>query len=86
MRRSIDDCAADAADLPPGWGEDAPPASWAVAISDDYDDGAPRVVLTVEEIGRPGTGIVLHLAPELARRMRVAVRDALREIGEDPGP
>ena len=59
--------------------------SWAVAISDDYDDTEPRVVLTVEEVGRAGEGLVAHLGPDHARRLRVALRDALREIGEDPG-
>jgi hypothetical protein len=39
------------------------PVSWAVAISDDYDDTEPRVVLTVEEVGRPGAGLVAHLLP-----------------------
>jgi hypothetical protein len=85
MRRSIDDHPFDEADQPPG-DEDIQRLSWAVAIADDYDDTEPRVVLTVEEVGRPGTGLVLHLPPHLARRLRVAVRDALREIGEDPGP
>jgi hypothetical protein len=56
-----------------------------VAISDDYDDTEPRVVLTVEEVGRAGEGLVAHLGPEHVRRLRVALRDALREIGEDPG-
>jgi len=28
---------------------------------------------------------VAHLGPDHARRLRVALRDALREIGEDPG-
>ena len=56
--------------------------SWAVAICDDYDDAAPRVVLTVEEIGRAGTGLVAHLSPEHARRLRTALRDALVEVGE----
>jgi hypothetical protein len=60
--------------------------SWAVAISDDYDDAEPRVVLTVEEVGSPGAGLVGHLTPEMARRLRLALRDAMREIGEDPGP
>ena len=64
---------------------DITPTSWAVAIADDYDDGEPRVVLTVEEIGRAGAGLVTHLTPELARRLRVALRDALREVGADPG-
>jgi hypothetical protein len=48
--------------------------------------GEPRVVLTVEEAGRAGLGLVAHLAPATARRLRTALRDALREIGEDPGP
>jgi hypothetical protein len=85
MRRSIDDCPLTADDLPPG-ADDATPVSWAVAISDDYDDAEPRVVLTVEEIGAAGAGLIAHLSPEMARRLRVAVRDALREIGADPGP
>jgi hypothetical protein len=59
--------------------------SWAVAISDDYDDAEPRVVLTVEEVGAPGAGLVAHLTPDMTRRLRVALRDALREIGEEPG-
>jgi hypothetical protein len=59
--------------------------SWAVAISDDYDDAEPRIVLTVEEVGRAGAGLIAHLAPPMARRLRVALRDALREIGEDAG-
>jgi hypothetical protein len=79
MRRSIDDLPID--ELPPGVEDDAP-VSWAVAISDDYDDAAARVVLTVEEIGQPGTGLVAHLDPNHARRLRAALRDALREIGE----
>jgi hypothetical protein len=78
MRRSIDDAATDS--LPE---VDAEPVSWAVAIADDYDDGQPRVVLTVEEVGRAGYGLVAHLTPDIARRLRVALRDALAEIGED---
>jgi hypothetical protein len=39
-------------------------------------------VLTVEEVGRPGQGLVAHLSPAIARRLRAALRDALREIGE----
>ena len=79
MRRSIDDL--PITELPPGV-EDDGPVSWAVAICDDYDDTAPRVVLTVEEIGRAGTGLVAHLSPEHARRLRTALRDALVEVGE----
>lgn len=57
-----------------------------MAISDDYDDAEPRVVVTLEEVGRAGAGLVAHLSPVIARRLRVALRDALRELGEDPGP
>lgn len=84
MRRSIDDHPFSLDDLPPGE-DDLQRTSWAVAISDDYDDAEPRVVLTVEEVGRPGAGLITHLSPALTRRLRVALRDALREIGEDPG-
>ena len=85
MRRSIDDYPAGDGDVPPGLEDDVVPLSWAVAISDDYDDAEPRVVLTVEEVGNPGAGHVAHLTPAVARRLRVALRDALREIGADPG-
>ena len=86
MRRSIDDHPFDplldpvVADDP-----DLTPVSWAVAIADDYDDAEPRVVLTVDEIGRAGEGLVAHLLPVEARRIRMALRDALREIGEEVG-
>lgn len=83
MRRSIDDYPITVDELPPG-AEDATAMSWAVAISDDYDDAQPRVVLTVEEIGRPGTGLLAHMTPDHTRRLRAALFDALREIGE-PG-
>jgi hypothetical protein len=87
MRRSIDDHPFDASDMPPGWDEDElMPVSWGVAIADDYEDAEPRVILTMEEIGQPGAGLVAHLSPDLARRLRVAIRDALAEIGEAPGP
>ena len=85
LRRSIDDHPFTADELPPGDG-DLQHLSWAVAISDDYDDAEPRVVLTLEEVGRAGTGLVAHLPAAQARRLRVALRDALREVGEDPGP
>ena len=86
MRRSIDDQPFDAEADPVVDGDpDLQQTSWAVAIADDYDDAEPRVVLTVEEIGRAGAGLITHLTPVGARRLRVALRDALREIGEDPG-
>ena len=84
VRRSIDDHPFTPAELPPSE-EDLQRLSWAVAISDDYDDTEPRVVLTVEEVGDAGAGLIAHLSPAIARRLRVALRDALREIGEDPG-
>ncbi len=69
------------------WGVVA--SAWAVALSDDCDAcgmGEPRVVLTVEEVGRAGLGLVAHLAPSTTRRLRAALAAALKEIGEDPGP
>jgi len=61
--------------------------AWAVAILDDCDEcGDLRVELTVEEVGRPGTGLVGHLAPATARRLRATLATALRDLGEDPGP
>ncbi|GMU79080.1 MAG: hypothetical protein AMXMBFR46_18730 [Acidimicrobiia bacterium] len=80
VRRSI----LDALDDHPA-DDERPPASWAVAISDDCDGcgfGEPRVVLTLEEAGRAGSGVVAHLAPESARRLREALGVALRELGE----
>ena len=85
MRRSIDDEPMGADDVPPGDEGEFQQLSWAVAISDDYDDAEVRVVLTVEEIDRRGQGLVAHLRPPAARRLRVALRDALRELGEEPG-
>ena len=81
MRRSIDDQPITESELPPG-AEDATPVSWAIAICDDYDDATPRVVLTVEALGANGEGLVAHLAPDNARRLRKALADALREVGE----
>ena len=82
MRRSID----DAVDDHPSDDDDRPPVSWAVSLSDDCDGCSDlRVFLTMEEIGRPGEGLVAHLAPATARRLRVALAAALTEIGEPTG-
>ena len=81
MRRSIDVVQIDATDLPDGL-EDTTPIMWTVAVSDDYDDETPRVVLTVEPLGANGEGLVAHLAADNARRLRKALADALREVGE----
>ena len=85
MRRSIDD---DQIPVPPVDPEDAAemvPLNWAVNICDDYDDAGLRVQLVVEEVGAAGTGLVAHLDPDQARRLRLALRSALAEIGQDVG-
>ncbi|MDZ7675564.1 MAG: hypothetical protein U5K30_10905 [Acidimicrobiales bacterium] len=83
MRRSIDDYPFSEADLPPDADDlDIPRISWGVAISDDYEDAEPRIVLTMEEVGNPGAGLIAHLSPAIARRLRTAIRDGLREVGE----
>jgi hypothetical protein len=57
--------------------------AWAVVAMDDCDEcGDLRVELTVEEAGKPGAGVVAHLAPATARRLRAALAQALRELGE----
>jgi hypothetical protein len=83
MRRSID----DALDDHPV-DDEFPPVSWMIELNDDPDvstDGEPRVSLTLEEQGHAARGIVAHLAPMTARRLRAAIAAALREIGEAPG-
>lgn len=55
-------------------------------MSDDCEGcGDLRVVLTLEEVGRAGQGVVAHLAPPTARRLRGALAAALAELGEDAG-
>ena len=80
MRRSIDD-----APVPAPADDDLTSVSWSVGICDDYDDAGLRVQLTVEELGAPATGLVAHLDPDAARRLRLALRSALKELGEDVG-
>lgn len=87
MRRSIDD---DQVPVPPVDPDEADegahaPVNWSVSICDDYEDAGLRVQLTVEEVGAPATGLVAHLAPDGARRLRLALRSALAELGEEPG-
>jgi hypothetical protein len=81
MRRSIDVVQIELGDMPDGL-DDVTPLSWTVAVSDDYDDAEPRVQLTVERLGEAGEGLVAHLSPTNARRLRQALADALREVGE----
>ena len=58
-------------------------AAWAVAAMDDCDEcGDLRIELTLEESGRPGAGVVAHLAPATAQRLRAALALGLRELGE----
>jgi hypothetical protein len=62
-------------------------AAWTVAVLDDCDGCSDvRVELTLEEVGRAGQGVVGHLAPATARRLRAALATALREIGEPLDP
>jgi hypothetical protein len=81
VRRSID----HGFDDHPDDDDERPRAAWAVAIAEDCDACADmRVVITVEEQGRPGSGLALHLAPDTARRLRIAMADALKELGQQP--
>jgi hypothetical protein len=64
-------------------GDERPRTAWAVAITDDCDGCADlRVEITLEEVGRAGTGVVAHLAPVSARQLRAAIASALRDLGE----
>jgi hypothetical protein len=57
--------------------------AWSVAVLDDCDEcGDLRVEVVFEEVGKPGEGIATHLSPDTARRLRHAIANALREIGE----
>jgi len=58
--------------------------AWAVAVLDDCEECDDiRVELTLEEVGRPGQGLVAHLSAATARQLRQALTNALREVGED---
>jgi hypothetical protein len=81
MRRSIDDDVV----LEAPTDDPSPAVCWAVGISDDYTDAEARVQVTVEEQGAPGTGLVLHLDGDGARRLRLALASALGESGAEAG-
>lgn len=67
--------------------EDRPTTAWSVGIRDDCDTCEDiRVELILEEQGRPGTGVVAHLAPATARRVRAALASALKDAGEPDVP
>jgi hypothetical protein len=60
--------------------------NWIINVLDDCDEcGDPRIEMTFEEAGAPGTGLVGHFSPDTVRRLRATLANALREIGEDPG-
>jgi hypothetical protein len=81
VRKSIDFALDDHPD-----GGERPPTAWMVAVLDDCDECDDlRLEVTLEEQGRAGEGVLAHLAPASARRLRGAIAAALREIGEDPG-
>lgn len=76
-----------------GYGHDDHPAddpekaqlAWSVVALDDCDEcGDLRIELTLEEVGAPGAGLVAHLSPDTARRLRALLAMALEEIGEQP--
>ena len=78
MKKSIDFALDDHPD-----GGELPGTAWAVSIVDDCDECADlRVELNVEERGRKGDGLTVHLAPASARRLAQAIAAALRELGE----
>ena len=82
MRRSID----YGVDDHPEGDEERPPVSWSVNFSDDCEGCDDlRVDLTLEEVGSAGLGLTAHLSPATARRLRAAIADALKEMGEPPG-
>ena len=58
-------------------------AAWSVVLLDDCDGCDDlRIELTLEESAQAGRGVVAHLAPATARRLRAALATALREMGE----
>jgi hypothetical protein len=82
VRKFIDEWADDH----PG-DEDKATVNWVVAVSDDCDGcNDTRVVMTFEERDRKGEGLTAHLGADGARRLRAAVANALRELGEEAGP
>ena len=78
MKKSIDfglDDHPDDAELPG--------MAWSVAITDDCDGCEDlRVEVNVEERGRNGEGLTLHLSTASARRLSAALASALKELGE----
>lgn len=70
-------------DHPDDEDSDKSQSAWAVAIMDDCPDCSDlRVELTLEEVGRAGYGQVAHLSTETARRLRAALTQALKDLGQ----
>jgi hypothetical protein len=76
-----------------GYGLDDHPAddpdkaqlAWSVAALDDCESCDDlRIELTLEEAGQPGAGLVAHLSPPTAQRLRALLATALKDIGEAP--
>ena len=83
MTRTMKKLADYGTDDHPGDDPERVQVTWIVAVLDDCEEcEEPRVELTVEEAGKQGTGLVGHLSPSSARRLRAALATALREIGE----
>lgn len=81
MRRLID---YGSDDHPPGDDQ----VAWAVLVTDDCElcgEGEPRVMVSLEPVGRAGQATVAHLAPAAARALLASLRRALGEIGEPDG-
>ena len=78
MKKSIDFALDDHPD-----GDELPGTAWAVSIVDDCEGcNDLRVEVNLEERGRNGEGLTMHLAPATARRLAAAITAALKEIGE----
>jgi hypothetical protein len=78
MKKSVDFALDDHPD-----GAELPGTAWAVSIVDDCEGCDDlRVELNVEERGRNGEGLTVHLAPASARRLAAAISAALKDLGE----
>lgn len=79
MKKSIDFALDDHPD-----GDELPGSAWAVAITDDCEGcNDLRVELNVEERGRNGEGLTVHLSPASAKRLAAAIASALKELGSE---
>jgi hypothetical protein len=78
MKKSIDFGLDDHPD-----GAELPGMAWSVSITDDCEGCEDlRVEVNVEERGRNGEGLTMHLSTASARRRNAALASALKELGE----